>query len=299
LKKNNLKNAHWWQSKFFQALEDYALITIGSLIVAANVNLFLVPNNVISTGITGIGMLANYLWHWPIGIITLILNIPLFLAGIRWGGGLKFFTRSIYAVVVMTIAIDITTGLQGVMSDIHDPLLYTLFGGLLDGIGIGLVLRGQGTTGGTDIVAQLLHRYRAIPFSTTFLAVNGIILLGGVIIVGWAPILYALVVNFVSSRVVDTVQEGVGYARSVMIISRENDAVRDRILHDLSRGVTVLEAHGGYTQTPRPALYVVVMRDEVSRLKRMIAEIDPDAFVVVSEAHEVLGEGFQPVANQP
>lgn len=280
--------------KILRLLQDYGMITIGALIVAANVPLFLVPNDVISTGITGIGMLAHYLWRWPIGMVTLAINIPLLLAGIRWGGGWRFFTRTIYAVLVLTIGIDV---LSRVLPPIQtEPLLYTLFGGLLDGVGIGLVLRGSGTTGGTDIVAQLLSRYQGIPFGSVFILTNSAILLTAAIVVGIVPVLYALIVNYISGRVVDTVQEGAGYARAALIISRQSQAISEAIFTQLGRGVTILEARGGYTQISQPALYVVVTRSQVTLLKRLISEIDPRAFVVVSEAHEVLGEGFNPVA---
>ena len=280
--------------KILRLLQDYGMITIGALIVAANVPLFLVPNDVISTGITGIGMLAHYLWRWPIGMVTLAINIPLLLAGIRWGGGWRFFTRTIYAVLVLTIGIDV---LSRVLPPIQtEPLLYTLFGGLLDGVGIGLVLRGSGTTGGTDIVAQLLSRYQGIPFGSVFILTNSAILLTAAIVVGIVPVLYALIVNYISGRVVDTVQEGAGYARAALIISRQSQAISEAIFTQLGRGVTILEARGGYTQISQPALYVVVTRSQVTLLKRLISEIDPRAFVVVSEAHEVWGEGFNPVA---
>ncbi len=278
-----------------RGLYDYALIFVGSVILAANVPLFLEPNHVVSTGVTGIGMLTYYLWGWPIGLVTLLINVPLLLAGIKWGGGLRFFIRTIFAVLVLTVSIDV---LSRYLSPVAaDPLLYTLFGGLLDGVGIGLVLRGRGTTGGTDIVVQLLARYRSIPFGQVLMAVNGVILLGAAAVVGITPVLYALVVNFVSGRVVDFVQEGVGYARSAVIISEQHTAVRRAILEKLGRGVTQLEARGGYTETARPALYVVVYRTQVTMLKNIIAEIDPNAFVVVSEAHEVLGEGFRDVCR--
>jgi uncharacterized membrane-anchored protein YitT (DUF2179 family) len=278
-----------------RGIYDYLLLFIGSVILAANVPLFLEPNRVVSTGVTGIGMLAYYLWGWPIGLVTLVINIPLLLAGVKWGGGLRFFARTIFAVVVLTVSIDV---LSRYLSPVAaDPLLYTLFGGLLDGVGIGLVLRGRGTTGGTDIVVQLLARYRSIPFGQVLMAVNGVILLGAAAVVGITPVLYALVVNFVSGRVVDFVQEGIGYARSVLIVSDAHAAVRKAIFEKLGRGVTVLEARGGYTETPRPALYVVVYRTQITLLKNIIAEIDPRAFVVVSEAHEVLGEGFRSAAG--
>jgi uncharacterized membrane-anchored protein YitT (DUF2179 family) len=291
-----LQNDH--VKRFLNGLYDYGLITLGALIVAANVPLFLQPNHVISSGITGIGMLLNYRWGLPIGMMTLAINLPLMWAGTRWGGGLRvFFVRTVYAVAVLTVGIDL---LGQVLPPIpSDPLIYTLFGGLLDGVGIGLVLRGRGTTGGTDIIAQLIDRYTGIPFGMVFIGVNGAILLATAFVVGVEPMLYALVVNFISGRVVDVVQEGISYARACMIVTSKGKEkeVRRTILEKLDRGVTVIEARGGYTEAPRPALYVVVSRAQVTVLKRMIADIDPRAFVVVTEAHEVLGEGFRSVTE--
>jgi uncharacterized membrane-anchored protein YitT (DUF2179 family) len=274
---------------------DYLLLTGGALLLSANVNLFLAPNRVISSGVTGIGMLAHYVWGWPIGLVTLGLNIPIFVAGIKWGGW-RLLLRSVYATAIMTAGIDLLAPflppIQG------DPLIFTLFGGLLDGVGIGLVLRGQGTTGGTDIIAQLLNRHKGIGFGSTFIVVNSVILLAAAAVVGLVPVLYALIVNFVSGRVVDTVQEGSGYARAFFIVSTRSAEIQQAILDDLERGVTLIDVRGGYTEAPLSALYVVVSRSQVTRLKRLISERDPTAFVVVSEAHEVLGEGFRPIAHK-
>ena len=283
------------RERLLRELYEYVMIIVGALILAANVPLFLEPNRVVSTGVTGLGMLAYFLWGWPIGLVTFIINIPILLAGIRWGGGWRLLIRTAVAVVTMTAGIDL---FQRVLPPIRvDPLLYTLFGGLLDGVGIGLVLRGRGTTGGTDIIAQLLSRYRGFSFGSVFVVVNGVILLGAAVVVGIVPVLYALVINFVSGRVVDFVQEGVGYARAALIITDAHEEVRHAVLRQLGRGVTVLEARGGYTGTVRPALYVVVHRTQVTQLKQIIAGLDPRAFVVLSEAHEVLGEGFRPVIH--
>ena len=134
-----------------QLAADYALLTTGALLLAANVNLFLVPNKVVSSGVTGLGMLTYYLWGWPIGLVTLALNVPILAAGIKWAGGWRLAVRSIYATAVMTVGIDLLALVLPPVAG--DPLIFTLFGGVLDGIGIGLVLRGQGTTGGTDIIA--------------------------------------------------------------------------------------------------------------------------------------------------
>ncbi len=283
------------RGKILRAVQDYLLITAGALIAAAGVDLFLTPNKVVSAGVTGLAMLAHFLWAWPVGVVALILNVPLFLAAIRWGGGFKLLVKTLYATTVMSLGIDalhpLLPAIQG------DPLIYTLFGGLVDGLGIGLVLRAGGTTGGTDIVAQLVYRYRRVSFGTVFLLSNTLILLVAIPVVGLVPVLYALIVNYISSRVLDTVQEGLGYARAVTIISEKPEDVRQAILGEIGRGLTVLQGWGGFSREPRPVLYVVVSRSQISALKRLIADIDPDAFVVVSEAHEVLGEGFRPVAD--
>ena len=272
---------------------DYLLITAGALIVAAGTDMFLVPNQVISTGLTGLGMLAHYLFDTPVGLVTLVLNIPLFVAGLRWGGGWSLGFRTAYAVVVMTAGIDLLAGRLPEVTG--DALIYTLFGGLLDGIGIGLVLRGHGTTGGTDIVARLLRRWRGAAYGQVLLVVNTAILLLSIPVVGLTPILYALVVNFVSSRAVDVVQQGLSYARAVTIISHRPAQIRDALLVELDRGVTVLEGHGGYTGAPNEVLLCVVARSQLDRLKRIIAQTDPGAFVIITDAHEVLGHGFRPV----
>jgi uncharacterized membrane-anchored protein YitT (DUF2179 family) len=209
------------------------------------------------------------------------------------GGGFKALVKTLYATTVMSFGIDL---LQPVLPAIQgDPLIFTLFGGLVDRLGVGLVLRAGGTTGGTDIVAQLFYRYRRVSFGTVFLLSNTAILLAAIPVVGLVPVLYALIVNYISSRVLDTVQEGLGYARSVMIVTDRTEEVRKAILDQINRGLTVLQGHGGFSQEPKPVLYVVVSRSQISSLKRLIADIDPAAFVVVSQAHEVLGEGFRPV----
>ncbi len=281
--------------RVLRAVQDYAIITAGALIAAAGVDLFLTPNKVVSAGVTGIAMLTHFAWKWPVGLVTLGLNLPLFLLAIRWGGGFKLLIKTLYATVVMSLGIDL---LQPLLPAVQgDPLIYTLFGGLVDGLGIGLVLRAGGTTGGTDILAQLFYRYRRVSFGTVFLVSNTVILLGAIPVVGLVPVLYALIVNYISSRVLDTVQEGLGYARAVTIVSEKPEEVRQAILEQIGRGLTVLQGWGGFSKEPRPVLYVVVSRSQISALKRLIADRDPDAFVVVSEAHEVLGEGFRPVSD--
>ena len=276
-----------------QTLLDYALLTIGAALLAINIDLFLVPNKIVSGGATGIATILTIQFGWPTGVIVLLINIPLFILGIRFGGGRRFAIRTVYATVLMSVLTDAFVPWIASIPPITQPLLFTLYGGLLDGIGMGLVFRGQGTTGGTDVVAQLLNRLRGVPLGQTILVVNSAILILAVIVFGLEPAMYALILTFVAARVVDVVQGEADYSRTAIIISSQAFAIKSAILTEMERGVTVLNARGGYTEHNLDVLYCVVARNEISILKRLIQSIDPRAFVVFADASEVLGEGFR------
>jgi uncharacterized membrane-anchored protein YitT (DUF2179 family) len=281
-----------WQTVRRTAL-DYAFLTLGAGLLALNIALLLVPNKIVSGGATGIATLLYYTLGTQVGTMVLILNIPLFIAGVKWGGGMRFAVRTIYATVVMSLLTDLFTPWAATLPPIDDPLLFVLYGGLIDGIGMGLVFRGQGTTGGTDVVARLLHHWKGIPFGTTILVVNSIVLIGAAAVFGLEAAMYALILTFVAARVVDIVQGENNYGRAAIIISSQASDIRSSVLTVLERGVTVLEGRGGYTEAGLEVLYCVVARGEVSILKRLVQSIDPKAFVVITEASEVLGEGFR------
>lgn len=272
---------------------DYVLLTIGAALLALNIDLFLVPNRIVSGGATGIATILYYVLGAPVGTVVLIINIPLFVAGVKWGGGMRFAVRTIYATVLMGVLADVFVPFVKQIPSITEPLLFVLYGGLLDGIGMGLVFRGQGTTGGTDIVARLMYHWKGVPLGTTILVVNSVVLIAAAAYFGLQAALYALILTFVAARVVDVVQGENSYARAAIIISSQAMDIRSALLTVLERGVTVLEGRGGYTEAGLDVLYCVVSRGEVSILKRLVQSIDPRAFVVITEASEVLGEGFR------
>lgn len=274
-------------------LFDYAQLTLGAGLIAFGLDLFLVPNRIVSGGLTGIATILHVTLGTPVGVVVLLLNIPLFIAGARWAGGLRFAARTIYATVCMSILTDVLAPLVAGIPPITQPLLYTLYGGLLDGVGMGLVFRAQGTTGGTDIVARLANHFRGVPMGQTMLIVNSAVLALAALVFGLEPALYALIVTFVAARVVDVVQGEAAYGRAAIIISAKAADIRSKVLSELERGVTILAGRGGYTQTGMDVLYCVVSRSEVSILKRLVQSIDPLAFVVITEASEVLGQGFK------
>ena len=269
---------------------DYAQIVAGSLIVALGTNLFFVPNKVVSGGVTGVAIIAHYVLGTPVGMGTLVLNVPLLALGWRYGGGVRFFVRTLVAVVVMSAAIDLTA--PYLAAPTSDRLLVIGYGGLLDGLGLGLVFRGRGTTGGTDVLAVLAQRWFGVPMGQSLLAMNVLIFGLAAFAFSLEAVMIALALAFVSARVVDVAAEGFSTARAAMIITREADAVRQAVLERLGRGVTVLHGTGGYTGQDRPVLYIVLRPGEVAQLKRILADVDRRAFVAIAPAKEVLGEGF-------
>jgi len=278
--------------RIWPILRDYALLTSGALLGAVEVDLFLVPNNVVAGGLTGVSMLLHSIAGTPVGMVTLLANIPLFVVGFRALGGVVFGIRTLYATVLLSVAIDLLAPyLRPVTSD---PLLYTLYGGLLDGLCVGLVFRARGTTGGIDIVARLLEQRYGIQPGRAMLALNAAVFAAAFFRYGPENVLYALLVAFVGSVVLDYTLAAGTSARQALIVTSTPDTLTEQILHDLGRGVTMLEGYGGYTGAERAVLLCVVGRAELSFLKAIVSRTDPHAFVIVGEASEVLGEGFRP-----
>ena len=277
-------------SERFRVVLDYAQIILGATLVGLGTNWFFVPNRVVSGGVTGISILLHYAFDTPVGLVNLLLNMPLMLIGWRWAGGMRFLLRTIVAVVVMSAVIDLTQAYLTVPTT--DRLLVICYGGLIDGLGMGLVFRARGTTGGTDVLARVVHRYLGLGIGQTLLTLNVVIFAVAAFQFGAEAVMVALALAFVSARVLDTVQSGFSVSRQAMIITSKPGPVRDAIFRYLGRGVTFMEATGGYTGKPRPMVYVVVAAAEVARLKLRVTGVDPDAFIAISTAQEVLGEGF-------
>jgi uncharacterized membrane-anchored protein YitT (DUF2179 family) len=281
----------------WRTVADYVQIIVGSVLVGIGVNLFFVPNQVVSGGVTGVAILIHYAFGLPVGLMTLVFNLPLLLIGWRWAGGLQFLVRTGVSVAVLAAAIDLTG--PYLVAPTTDRLLVICYGGLLDGLGLGLVFRGRGTTGGTDVIARIAHRFLGLGIGQTLLITNVAIFAVAAFQFGAEAVMVALALAYVSSRVLDMVQAGLSASRQAMIITDDPDGVRDAIFSNLHRGVTLLEARGGFTGKPRPMLYVVVGAQEVGRLKLRVAEVDPQAFVAISSAQEVFGEGFAQADPEP
>jgi len=286
--------------KHWPSIRDFGLITLGALLQALALRLFLIPANLVSGGVSGIAQIINYYTGWPIGVMVFLGNIPLFAIGWRFLGGRRFAMRTAYAIVAYSILVELIPRLpffppNGLTDDL---VINALYGAVIAGVGYGLVYRGNGTSGGSDILARILTHYRSIPMTQSYLWVDSVVILSAGFVFGWKEALYAIVVLYVSGLVVDTTMEGGGTVRSAMIITSQPEIVAEKILVDMERGVTVLEGTGAYTGEGRPVLYCVVSRSEIQQLKSIVHDADPKAFMVIGVAHEALGEGFQPFKRQ-
>ncbi|MBM4413158.1 MAG: YitT family protein [Chloroflexi bacterium] len=285
------------RQQVWRAIRDYGVITVGALLSATAARSFLVPNEVVAGGITGIAIMLNSMMALPIGWLIIAFNIPLFIFGFRMLGGLKFALRTIYATVLLAFGIDYIAPFMPIVTD--DPLLYSIYGGLLDGIGMGLVLRVGGTTGGTDIIARIVERRYGVAPGRVILMLDVAIYVGAFFLYGPEKALYALIVAFIATRVIDaTLAAGKG-SRQLFIITNAPDAIVRDVFAELGRGVTLLEGRGGYTHRKRQILVCAVARSEVGVIKSIVTTHDPKAFVIIGEALEVMGEGFTHPSTLP
>ncbi len=285
---------------FFQRIRwqegsDFLLITLGAFLQALAIRLFLVPGQLVSGGVGGLAQIINYYTGFPIGVMILIGNIPLLILGWRHLGGRRFAIRTAYAVVLISVFTDVLVLFLPAEGLSTDLVLNTLYGGVISGIGYGLVYRGHGTSGGTDILVKVISKWRAIPISQSYLITDSLIILLSGLTYSWRNALYAIIMLFISGIAAEITTEGPSVNRTAFIITNHPDEVSRSVLLDMERGVTALEATGVYSGSRRTMLYCVITRSEVSVLKSLVLEADPDAFIVIGQAHEVLGEGFRPL----
>jgi len=272
-------------------IASLGIIALGCAITALGISVFLVPNKIAAGGVTGLATVIYHWTGWPVGLVSLGLNVPLFLVGFRLIGT-GFGLRTLAATLLLSVFIDLFAVLPSITDDL---LLAGLAGGVLMGIGLGLVFRQDATTGGTDLAARIIHG--GIPF----ISIAQVLMIIDVLVVLTAAIsfksyelaLYAVVTLVISTKVIDSVTVGINFAKAAHIISERSDDVAERILEELDRGVTGLEGRGLYTSRHKEVLVCVLTARQVPRLKRIVKDVDPSAFVYLTDAREVFGEGFQ------
>jgi uncharacterized membrane-anchored protein YitT (DUF2179 family) len=280
-------------------VRDYFWMTLGILITAYALDVFLIPNKIAAGGVSGLATVIYYAFKdanlppIPVGVTMLVLNVVLLAIGIR-ARGWRYGAKTLYGAVGLSIAVDVMA-LAPFITPMatNDRLLAVLWGGALSGIGMGMVFRVGGNTGGTDIVAQLLTKKVSLGVGQLMLLVDACVLVVAAIKFGPELALYGAVAVFVTTTTIDVVQEGLSTEKAAFIFSKLNDQIGSTIMAELGRGATAFAARGMYTGEDREVIFCVVSRRELDDLKRIVHTIDPDAFLVISDVHEALGEGFK------
>lgn len=282
-----------------RVFEEYTFISIGSLITGLGITLFLTPAKIASGGVSGVAILLYHMYKFDPGIVILILSIPIFLFGI-WVFGSRYGFKSLFGTIALSVSVAASgkiLGYDGVLPYIDrvDILLSALFGGVLAGFGMGIVMKGGANTGGTDIIAQIIHHYTRIPLGSSLFLVDGFVILASVFVFSLESALFAIISLYTTGQVINLITSGTNYAKMAYIISDEYQAIREALLIDMGIGGTAIDSHGMYTNDAKQMIMTVVRNRKITQVSNIVKNIDPKAFMIITNAYEVLGEGFIPL----
>lgn len=282
------------KNRLVREIGQGAYIVLGSVVVALSYNLFLIPHHIVPGGAGGIAMILNYFFAVPVGLTILVINIPLFVVGIKVIGR-SYGVKSILGIAISSLLIDGFTYILHLGPATDNKILACIFGGITLGAGLGLVFRGGGSTGGSDIVGMVLNRYTNLSTGTAILAVDFVVItIAGFCFGQFELALYGYVNLYLQTRAIDLVLEGLSYTRALFIITDNADTIAQAITSRMNRGATVLNATGAYSQEKKNMVFSVMAKREVPRTREIVREADPRAFVIITDVYEVLGEGFKP-----
>ena len=282
-------------------VRDSVLIVGGSALFAVGVDCFEIPYGLAAGGVTGLATVTaaiagSFGVTLPVGLQTIVMNALLMLLVIK-SGDKGYIARTVAGIIACGVLTDALVPVLPVLGSENDLLLCALWGGVVTGVGLGLVFRTGGNTGGTDIVAQILARRLAMPVGVSVIIVDGVIIAFSATVFSIEQALYAAVAMFISGKVIDAVVDGPRSERAAYIISEKHAAIANEILYTLNRGCTELAARGVWSGNERPVLFCVLGRSETVRLKQIVAACDPEAIVIISEVHEAFGEGFRQIGE--
>ena len=286
------QNEKFFTKKWFK---DYGLIILGSLSVAIGYVFFITPYKIVPGGIYGIAIVLHYITGFPVGLIALCFNIPLTIIGIKVLGP-QFGIKTVVTFILTAFFVDFLSYTFG-----EDPLelgtdvlLTCIFGGLVIGLGVGLIFKAKSTSGGSDVISKILSKFTKLPLGYSIIIVDSTIVLTGLLAFGdWRLPLYSWITIFSLSKMVDVVQQGISYDKTLFIISDKYEEIKSKILYDIHRGGTVIKGEGMYNGKEKQIIFTVVNRRELAMLESYIHEIDPNAFLTVINANEILGQGFK------
>lgn len=271
-------------------IHQYLQVALGCLLCSISVNLFLVPHHLMSGGATGLAIISNFLFGFPIGVVLFILNLPLLYAAYRYLG--KAYTiNTIFGTIFFSFSVDATKFLV-TMSPLDDPILACLTGGIISGLGSGLIFRVNGSAGGTDIVAAIMKKYYSLNVGFVGFAVNLVIVLIATTLFGLKLAVLTLISMYVGANITDKVVEGFNRRKSITIISDNGNDIAAAIIKEVGRGVTILHGEGAFTRQNKQIVYVIVSLTQIAKIKIIVEKQDPCAFMIVQDAAEVMGRGF-------
>lgn len=275
-------------------LKVWSFIVVGTFIMAMGFVFFISPYRLAPGGVYGIAIILHHLFGFPIGISGLLMDIPLTLIGIRILGP-RFGVKTIFGFILLSgfiTLLEFTWGYEPLVEG--DALLSSIFGGVLIGLGLGLVFKSRASSGGSDIIAMIIAKYTKLPVGQLLIFVDAaIVLLGLVAFEDWKIPLYSWIVIFITGKMIDIVMQGISYDKTIYIISDKHEAIRDKIINDLQRGGTFIQAKGMYNGLEKQMIFTVVNRREMAILQNFIYREDPNAFMTVIDANEIIGNGFK------
>ena len=275
-------------NKYLQFIKEYIIVALACVVMAFNINYFFVGNKLAEGGVSGLSLIIHYLSNIDVSYLYFALNIPLIILAYIFLGK-NFLLKTLFATFVLSVFLKVFASFSEPLDDI---LLAAIFGGAINGIAIGIVFYAGGSTGGMDIVAKIVNKYTGIPISRILLATDFIVLSIVAVIFGKVIFMYTLISLVISSKMIDIIQVGIYSAKGVTIITTKEDEIRKRIMEETKRGITLIDAKGGYTQKEIGMLYCVVGQYQLIRVKTIVKEVDPSAFMIVADVHEVIGNGF-------
>ena len=275
-------------NSFLSQLKNIIFLTVGAMITAFALESFLVPNNIIYGGVIGISMIVSHITKWNLGLLILILNTPFIIMAFKKMGG-KFVVQTAFANIILAVFLNIFHHYKVT----HDLLLATVFGGIILGLGVGIILKHEGSLDGTEMLSLVVSKKLGVSVGEFIMGINVFIYLAAGKVFSWESAMYSIMTYFIASKVIDTVMEGFNSSKSVRIISDNASAIGEQLIERLDISVTYLQGIGGYTGQDKDLIYCVISRLELPKMIDIIKEIDPKAFVSVVDVHEVYGGRFR------
>lgn len=283
----------WTKPSIKERLGSMALVVIGCVIMGLSYALFLIPHHFVPGGVSGLAIMINYFGHYPVGLLIIFLNIPVFFLGLKTMGR-KYVLSSLGGMILSSVLIDFFTEVVHIHAASDNAILSAVYGGLMLGIGLGIVFRGHASTGGSDIVGMVISRYTGMTIGFGIMVIDFVIIsASGLAFKSIEAPLYGYLVLYLSSKAIDMIMEGWNFSKLVFITSSRTKEISDFILNTLDRSGTALKSRSLYLGSDGELILTVVHRKQLADLRRFVKEVDPGAFLIITDTHAVLGKGFK------